>query len=263
MKYNKGTFITMPNKHILSWQKPIVQCVYMWLCDFEKDGLCFPSVKTIAKNAWCSDRAVRGAIQHLIKLGILGKAHNIKNNAYTSNTYHILLKEEETERQAGGTEPDAVPTEWGAGGTEWGADRIKPIEPKPINSNSSKEEEQSSTLVEYEPKEITKKINHLVNMIKEKCDELGVAYDKDKDRNFARHILTAKEYWSFCEKISMSREDFAVAVLQASVQISYWKWPRAWPKNIYQDYADVYNQAKWHIQKNQVVDLSMYNKPNG
>lgn len=127
---------------------------------------------------------------------------------------------------------------------------------------SSKEEEQSSTLVEYQKKDITKKIDHLVNMIKEKCDELGVAYDKDKDRNFARHILIAKEYWRFCENINMSREDFAVAVLQASVQIKYRKWARTWPRAIYKDYADVYNQAKSHIQSNQVVDLSMYNKPN-
>lgn len=231
----------------------------MWLCDFEKDGLCFPSVRTIASNAWCSDRAVRDAIKHLIRLGVLVKAHNIKNNAYTSNTYHIIIKEKEHEWDAGGTEPDAVPTEPYAGGTEWGADRIQTKELNLVNSSHYKEEEQSSPLAEYEKKDITKKINHLVNMIKDNCDFLGIAYDKERDRQFGKHIITAKEYGSFCEKIGMTREEFAIAILQASVKIDYWKWPRAWPKSIYQDYADVYNKAKWHIQKNQVVDLSMYN----
>ncbi len=60
--------------------------------------------------------------------------------------------------------------------------------------NISSKEEQSSPLSEYDPKEITNKINHLVNMIKDKCDELGVAYNKDMEKQFARHILTAKEY---------------------------------------------------------------------
>lgn len=124
-------------------------------------------------------------------------------------------------------------------------------------------EEQSSTslVVNDWKKEITKKINSLVNMIKEECKKMWVAYDKTQERNFWRHIVTAKEYGSFCETVWMSREEFACAILVASVKINYWKWARSWPKSIYQDYADVYNKAKWSVEKKpRVVDLSMYNK---
>jgi hypothetical protein len=38
-------------------------------------------------------------------------------------------------------------------------------------------------------------------------------------------------------------------VLIASIKINYWKWPLAWPKKIYQNYADLYNQAKSKMQK--------------
>jgi hypothetical protein len=66
---------------------------------------------------------------------------------------------------------------------------------------------------------------------------------------FAKHILTAKEFWDFCEKINQSRVLFACNILQASIKINYWKWPLAWPMKIYQNYADLYNQAKTKIQK--------------
>ena len=99
-------------------------------------------------------------------------------------------------------------------------------------------------------KEITEKINNLISMIKNKCLEIWIAYDKNQDRNFAKHILTAKDYWEFCDNISMTREELAVAICDVSVKTSYWKWARSWPKTIYQDYADVYNTAKKNITNN-------------
>lgn len=132
MRYSKGTFVLVPNKHVLAWQKPIIQCVYMRLCDFEKDWVCFPSVRKISTNAWCSERAVRDAINKLVSIWILAKAHNIKDNAYSSNTYHIMISDFSAAGGAGGYAGDAV-------GTAGGADRINPKEPTPTNSKYTKE----------------------------------------------------------------------------------------------------------------------------
>lgn len=115
-----------------------------------------------------------------------------------------------------------------------------------INNLDLKEKEKNSAKKE---KEITVEINNLLEQIKNTCNELWVAYDKTKDRMFAKHILTAKEYWEFCEKIWQTRVEFAVNVLVASVKINYWKWPLAWTMKIYQNYADLYNIAKSKIQK--------------
>ena len=104
---------------------------------------------------------------------------------------------------------------------------------------------------DFEKKETTKKIDALISKLKSKCDELWVAYEKKKEREFGRHILTAKDYWVFCEKIGKSREDTAELILMASVQSWYWKWPRSWPMTIYQDYADVVNHYKKEKEKKQ------------
>ena len=109
-----------------------------------------------------------------------------------------------------------------------------------------KEKEKSS---ERKEKEITVAINWFISEIKSICNDYGVAYDNTRDRQFAKHILTAKEYWEFCDKIWQWRIEFASNVLIASIKINYWKWPLAWPMKIYQNYADLYNQAKTKMQK--------------
>lgn len=86
-------------------------------------------------------------------------------------------------------------------------------------------------------------INNLISEIKQMCLGLGVAYDKTKDRQFAKHILTAKEYWDFCEQVWQDRVTFALNVLKASAIIGFRKWICAWPMKIYQNYSEVYNKA--------------------
>lgn len=115
-----------------------------------------------------------------------------------------------------------------------------------INTLALEEKEKSSAKKE---KEITAKINDLINQIKNVCDELWVAYNKDMERQFSKHILTAKEYWEFCEKIWQTRVEFALNVLRVSVAIKYFRWALSWPKSIYKNYAELYNQAKSKMQK--------------
>lgn len=106
---------------------------------------------------------------------------------------------------------------------------------KNLNISSNEEIEQSSYWNED--------INKLIDLLKSECDNLGIAYDKQKERNFAKFILTAKEFGDFAEKIGQDRVQFATNVLKASYQIKFRKWICAWPMKIYQNYAEVYNET--------------------
>lgn len=94
-------------------------------------------------------------------------------------------------------------------------------------------------------------INTLLVLIKEKCNELWIAYDKQKERQYWRLILTAKEFWEFADKIWQAREEFAINILIASAKIWFWKWICSGPMKIYQNYAEVYNLTVQQHNKNQ------------
>ena len=108
-----------------------------------------------------------------------------------------------------------------------------------INNKLSISNDIDNSKAEYWNKEI----NEFIDELKEECDRLWVAYEKKDERNFAKHILTAKDYWDFAEKIWQSRVEFAKNVLFVSWKIWFFKWICAWPKAIYQNYAEVYNEA--------------------
>lgn len=89
-------------------------------------------------------------------------------------------------------------------------------------------------------------INNLISEIKNVCNSLWIMYSNSMERQFAKHILTAKEFWENAEKCNMDRVKFALSIIYMSIQIKYFKWACNWPKSIYQNYADIYNQ---YIQK--------------
>ena len=121
-----------------------------------------------------------------------------------------------------------------------------------VNVNDNVNELKISSNEEIEQRScLNKDISNLIDAIKQQCDSLGVAYDKYKDRYFANFILTAKEFWAFCEKIWQDRVTFALNVLKASFQIKFRKWICTWPMKIYQNYADVYNETLKQHTKNQ------------
>lgn len=97
--------------------------------------------------------------------------------------------------------------------------------------------------------EITTDINFIISELKKTADTIGIAYNNKQEREFSKHILSAKEFWNFCEKIWQNRVEFSKNVMIASAKINYWKWPRAWPIDIYRDYADVYNISKKKSQE--------------
>jgi len=108
------------------------------------------------------------------------------------------------------------------------------------NTKSDDFEKNKNDIEEYWKSEI----NLLIKKIKWLCNQYKIAYDKEKERMFAKHICTAKDYWEFCVNIWQDRITFALNVLKASIKINYWKWVCSWPKKIYQNYADVYNKTK-------------------
>lgn len=105
--------------------------------------------------------------------------------------------------------------------------------------SSAAENEKSLKLVKKEPNQ---DINNLIKELKELCEEVWVAYDKSHERNFAKHILTAKEFGNFSNNLGQSRIEFAKNILKASLKINFWKIC-SWPKLIYQNYAEVYNKT--------------------
>lgn len=108
----------------------------------------------------------------------------------------------------------------------------------------------------YVPEDITIQINDLIKEIKQTAQTLWIAYDKTKEREFAKHLLTAIEYGKFCENVWLDRKSCSIQIMRASVLKNYRRWPTAWPKSIYQHYAEVYNLAK--TDKNKTTDLTAY-----
>lgn len=93
MKYNKWSFITVPNKQVLKGKDSLLQCVYMRVCSFaDEEGICFPSYQTIADHAGCSKSTVTKKIKILIGLWLLAKTNRFKNNEQQSNLYQLLLQ---------------------------------------------------------------------------------------------------------------------------------------------------------------------------
>ncbi len=112
--------------------------------------------------------------------------------------------------------------------------------------NNNNKEIDNSKLLSIEQAHIfwNQDINYLIENLKKLSNELWIIYDKKNDRNFAKHILTSKDFWDFASNIWQNRIEFAKNILLASVKINYWKWPCSWPMKIYQNYWDVYNQTK-------------------
>lgn len=186
----------------------------------------FYVVKPILQNLWLIEPKEKRdenwkIINHYIQVNFIIKGE----------TTTVLENQSLAEPESGKSDTNTICTKY------------KCLYTKIKNISSKEETEQSSS--------ITSDINNLINELKQECDSLWIAYDKTKERQFAKHILSAKEYGSFCEKIWMWRVEFASSILKASVLINYWKWACAWPMRIYQNYSEVYNKTKELHTKNQ------------
>ena len=120
-----------------------------------------------------------------------------------------------------------------------------------LSINNSKELLNTNSNIENN---ITNEINNLITELKETANFIWVAYDKKDERNFARHILTAKDYGELAEKAQQTRVEFAKNIMRASVGIKYWKGVCSWPKAIYQNYVEVFNKTvEMHAKQNEWI----------
>lgn len=92
MKYEKGNFITVPNKSELKKLDAQSQVLFMWLCSFtDEKGQCYPSVNRLAECCGLSRKTIIERVKVLIDKGFLTKFHRYNDNSQQSNLYQIHL----------------------------------------------------------------------------------------------------------------------------------------------------------------------------
>jgi hypothetical protein len=111
------------------------------------------------------------------------------------------------------------------------------------------QEEESPSPSSAAPLPTRSDLDELIKTLKTTADTLWIAYNKTRDRQFAKHLMDAVEYGVFAEKLGKTRVELSVSVMKASKQISYWKWVAWWPMPIYQNYSEIYNQRVSKTQR--------------
>jgi hypothetical protein len=84
----------------------------------------------------------------------------------------------------------------------------------------------------------------LTDSIKEVCKSQGWAYDGTQEKNFARHILTAKDFSAQAETVGLSPQEYAIQIVRASALLDFWAGKVTGPKAIYKQHSKIYNAAK-------------------
>ena len=93
MKYEKGSFITVPNQKRLIGMNPIAQTVFMWLCfHANQEGECYPSHVTIAREAGLGKTSIKKAIAILVDSGLIEKENRKDGKKNKTNLYQIIIR---------------------------------------------------------------------------------------------------------------------------------------------------------------------------
>lgn len=94
MKYEKGSFLIVPNKNALKGLKSSCQLVFLWICNYaDERGLCFPSRSTLASNCGFDIKTVDRSIKILEEKGFITKGTRKSEDVHLSNIYQINLIE--------------------------------------------------------------------------------------------------------------------------------------------------------------------------
>ena len=244
--------VVLFDKNLTDKQK-LLYCLISSLC--AEKWYCWASNKYLWEKLWVKEWTISNWVKVLIEYWYIesdiqtlkwNERHITICNVINHNTYCEKSQEGYCEKSQDNITTTKITNENSLFHKEQQSWNVSENNSLSLNNSSIEEKEKSSAKKE---KEITAEINDLINQIKNVCDELWVAYNKDMERQFAKHILTAKEYWEFCEKIGQTRVEFALNVLRVSVAIKYFRWALSWPKSIYKNYAELYNQAKSKMQK--------------
>ena len=99
-KYEKGTFVILPNIDVLVNLSPVAQALYIGICKYsDNNGQCFPSRKILAKNlgyknASSIDRYVKELASFCL-IAIIRRKNDEGENL--TNIYQLLLTPEKDE----------------------------------------------------------------------------------------------------------------------------------------------------------------------
>lgn len=94
MKYEKGTFVIVPNLERLDVLPALGQALFVWLCKYaDQDGICFPSRKKLAGHLSCDIRTIDKHLGFLEELGFISKTKRQKEGTKEnmSNLYQIQM----------------------------------------------------------------------------------------------------------------------------------------------------------------------------
>ena len=87
-------------------------------------------------------------------------------------------------------------------------------------------------------------INNMQELIKNTILSLWLIYKAWRyERQRIQNILTAKDFWEICDKAKMTREQFAINIINLSAKLDFWKWKIYNWETFYKHYASVYNEA--------------------
>jgi len=92
MKYEKGSFITVPNQAQIKGIDPKAQCLYMWLCfHANQDGECFPSRRLLMDETGMGLTSVKDAIKTLEEVGVIKATRRKNGKENLTNFYEIMI----------------------------------------------------------------------------------------------------------------------------------------------------------------------------
>lgn len=93
MKYQKGSFITVPNSEALKGIHATAQCLFMWLCyHANQEGKCFPSRKRLAELCGVSVDTIDNMTALLIEKRLIVKTTRKKDEKVNkTNLYEVII----------------------------------------------------------------------------------------------------------------------------------------------------------------------------
>lgn len=87
-------------------------------------------------------------------------------------------------------------------------------------------------------------INQIIAIMQAELEANGLFYQKEwADRNYAKHICTAKEFGAIAEKFGMNRAEFVVNIIRLSCESDFWRGKICNPRSLYKGYVKVLNEA--------------------
>jgi hypothetical protein len=191
MKYEKGTFITIPNKLILKGKPAAFQSIFMWINEHANDvGECFPSRKLISEEAGVDIKTLDKYMKDMVDIGLIIKITRKINGSYenTTNLYQVMILEGVAPKTVlGGTENGVT------GGTENGAltqSITNSIHLTPIKVSSKKlaEGEDSDGAAEFRSETILEHLqcHALVKDVKQWVGSIGDEAAQDVDGFYSK-----------------------------------------------------------------------------